>query len=476
MRATFIPPIKCLLLLAVLIMLGPACNKQNFLSKKPSTNLLVPTTLSDFQALLDNVKVFGLVPVLGEASADNYYVSYAAWQAMVARELNAYVWAKDIYAGQGGQLDWNIPYQQVFYSNVVLDGLRDMKKSPDSLAMWNALEGAALFCRAFAFYNLAQLFAPVFDEGTASSDLGIPIRTSSAIDTLSNRATVRATYAQIISDLQQAAAILPNGLPGGTLNRPVKVCAQALLARVYLSMRNYSSARTYADSALRVDSMLMNYDTLNLNLTFPVNLFNPETLYQASFLGAPSSAPYFSAISAGYPTTWIDSGLIRSYDTNDLRLQVFYRTRNNGATFFLKGGYTGTIYPFGGLAVDELLLIRAEGAARAGDAVAAMADVNTLMRKRWKGGTFNGYSVASVAEALDTVLLERRKELAFRGLRWMDLRRLNKEGANINLRRILVDGTNTKQDTLAPNDLNYTLPIPPDVIGLNGAIQQNARR
>ena len=101
-----------------------------------------------------------------------------------------------------------------------------------------------------------------------------------------------------------------------------------------------------------------------------------------------------------------------------------------------------------------------------------MTDINSLLRKRWRRGSFTGYPAGSAGDALDTVLLERRKELAFRGLRWTDLRRLNKEGANITLTRIL-NGTTY---TLAPNGLNYTLPIPPDVISLNKAIQPNSRQ
>jgi len=470
--------LKLIWLLPAFFTLVLACNKQKFLEKKPSSTLLVPTTLSDFQALLDNLKVFGLVPTLGEASADNYYVSYGSWQGMTKREMNAYVWAKDIYGGEGAQQDWNTPYQQIFYANVVLDGLKGVKSITDSAAEWNALEGSALFCRAFAFYNLAQLFAPVYDSGTAKTDPGIPLRTSSSIDTLSARSTLQATYDQILSDLNQAEAFLPGGSAGRTLNRPVKACAQALLARVYLSMRNYSMAQASADKALVTYPQLMDYNDLSLT-PVPISTFNPETLYQASFLGAPSLFTYFTALSALYSTTWIDTGLLRSYDTSDLRLAIFFRTRNHDTTLYLRGGYSGSLYPFGGLATDELLLISAEGAARAGDAAAAMAKVNILLGKRWKKGTFSGYPVTTAPAALDTVLLERRKELAFRGLRWTDLRRLNKEGANITLQRILVDTSNGQVNslkfTLAPNSLNYTLPIPPDVISLNAAIQQNSR-
>jgi hypothetical protein len=464
----------CIVLL--IAALGLACNKQKFLDKKPTTTLLVPTTLSDFQALLDNVKVFAVVPALGEASADNFYVSYTTWQTMTPREYNAYVWARDIFSGQGGQLDWNVPYQQVFYANVVLDGLKGMKVNVDSVAEWNAVKGAALFCRAFAFYNLAQLFAPVYDSATAGSDLGIPLRTSSGIDTLSARSTVRATYDQILSDLHDAESLLPGGLPGKILNRPVQACAQALLARVYLSMRNYTLAKAYADRALQTNSSLMDFNDLPTTGTpVPISQFNPETLYQASFLGAPGLAAYFSNLSAAYPATWIDTGLLRLYDTSDLRLAILYRSKNNDTTFYLRGSYAGSLYPFGGLAVDELLLISAEGAARTGDAGTAMNDINMLLSKRWRKGTFTGYPVGSVEAALDTVLLERRKELAFRGLRWTDLRRLNKEGANITLTHILPGPTNTVKAILAPNSLNYTLPIPPDVLSLNSAILQNPR-
>src|ERR1700749_4166619 len=116
MTETILYRIKWALLLIALPVCWQACSKKAFLDAKPTTNLLVPTQLTDFQALLDNTTVFGLGPTLGEASADNYYfATYTYWNNLDTREKNAYIWSPDIFAGQGGQLDWNTPYQQVFY-------------------------------------------------------------------------------------------------------------------------------------------------------------------------------------------------------------------------------------------------------------------------------------------------------------------------------------------------------------------------
>jgi hypothetical protein len=460
---------RTILLLAVLV-LGQGCHKQ-FLDAKPSTTLLVPTTLTDFQALLDNTGVFGQVPTLGEASADNYWFPDSTWLGLDTREHNAYIWAPDIFGGQGGQLDWNTPYQQVFYANVVLDGLSNIKYNADSVAQWNALEGSAHFLRGYAYYNLAQVFAPLYDPN--KDTLGIPLRWHADITVLSKRYTNWQTYQQILNDLDSAENLLPASLPNNYRNRPNKLAAQAMLARVYLSMRNYLKARAYADSALQGYSTLMDYNTLNLGKGLPFILLNSETLYQAGFLGSSvqQGATYFSVLGGGFfANTRIDTGLIQSYDSNDLRLMAYYRYKLHDSSY-LKGSYTGNYSPFGGLATDELYLIRAEGAARAGDAATAISDVNTLLSKRWKTGTFTGYTVGSAQEALDTVLLERRKELPFRGLRWTDLRRLNAEGVHTTtLTRSLFGQTYM----LKPNSDLYTLPIPPDVINLSG-MPQNPR-
>ena len=453
-----------LLLLVLTGMFAGSCHKDDFLGKNSNSSVIVPTTLTDFQSLLDNDLVMGFVPALGDLSADNYFMDDALWQTAGTRVQNAYIWKPDIFDGQGNDEDWDLPYQQVYYANVVLDGLPQVKTDNSNIATWNSIKGQALFTRAFAFYNIAQLFAPVYDETTAAMDAGIPLRLSQDVKAPTVRSTVQQTYDQITGDLQAASALLPAKVAMTYVNRASRPAALALLARVYLSMRKYDSAKIYADSVLLTNSSLLNYSGFSTSLPIPFSRQNAEILYQGSFVHYTD----YKQVLTGYlyPGSMIDTNLIRSYDSNDLRPALYYLYLGGVDTFTLKGSYAGSVFPFGGLAMDEVYLVRAECRARAGDINGAASDLNALLVDRWKPGTFNGYSFTSQAQALDTVLLERRKELPFRGLRWSDLRRLNKEGANITLTRMI----NGMADTLAPNSKLYVLPIPPDVLQLSGIV------
>jgi len=452
-------------LLSILLLTGLGSCKKAFLDQLPSTLLVVPSTLADYQQLLDNTLVMGQTPVLADVSADNYYLPYASWQSIDSRERNACIWASDIYSGQGKVDDWDVPYQQVFYANVVLEGLSTIPLTTMNRQQWQNTQGSALFLRAYAFYNLAQLFTPAWDSSTAGTDPGIPLRLHSDVTAPSVRASVAATYAQITGDLQLARSLLPPTLPTLNPNRPSQPAALALLARIFLGLRAYGPAGRYADSALQLCDSLIDYNTLNLSSRFPFNALNAETLYQSNVLT-------YTQFLAGivYPNTIVDSALYASYAANDLRRSAFYQLSAAGHPN-IKAGYAGLIWPFTGLATDELYLIRAECAARSGNTSAALAGLNTLLRHRFKAGTFVPVSAATPAGALDIILSERRKELPFRGLRWTDLRRLNQEGRNITLTRVL-NGTTYR---LLPGSSRYTLPIPPDVLQANPTMQQNER-
>jgi starch-binding outer membrane protein, SusD/RagB family len=443
--------ITFILLAGVAMLLS--CNKNDFLNKKPSSDLLIPATLPHFQALLDNDLVMQETPELGELSTDDLYLdsSSNSWVKISLVERNAYAWAIDIFGKKGTSGDWDLPYQQVFYANIVLEGLQKVTVNSNNAEQWNALQGAAYFNRAYAFYNLAQVFAPVYNSSTAGSDLGIPLRLTSDIGQVSARASVMDTYDRILSDLQKASSLLPSLPDRAHLNRPSKAATLAMLARVYLSMRKYDSAGLYADSCLTIYSTLIDYNPIMPRDTiFYFQKTNDETLYQSHIL---STSTAIGALA--YPCI-VDSNLYRSYADSDLRKYIFFhKTRNGPIT--ANTDYAGTVYLFSGLAIDEVTLIKAECLARIGQNGPAANCLNNLLINRWVKNSFVAYTAATVT--VDTILAERRKELVFRGLRWTDLRRYNADGLNITLTRWLTD-------TLKPNDQRYVLPIPPDVTGL----------
>ena len=447
------------------------CRKA-FLAQKPSTNLLVPNSLTVIQQLLDNQNVMNLTPALGEVSGDNIWFSDLEQTKLSAKEFNAYIWASDIYEGQGLVSDWDNPYSEVFYANTVLQGLAAITPDSTDQTEWNTLKGWALFCRGYAFFNIAELFAKPYDSATAASDPGIPIRLSPDINVKTTRSTMQASYTQILNDLNAAEILLPAAIPANNLNRPSRLAVQALLARIYLSVRDYKDAKLYADSVLKGHPDLLDFnsvaqDTLSTVLVPFHNTTMPEVIYQSNMPPASTATTVLEALVC--TGCFVDTSLMASYASNDLRRAIFYRSVGVD-TFSLKGTYAGSVFLFSGLATDELYLIRAECGAREGDTAAARSDLNKLLMDRYRTGTFAGYSFGSAAEALDSILVERRKELAFRGIRWSDLRRFNQEGRAVMLYRTV----NGHTYSLPPGSDLYTLPIPPDVLNLSG-IQQNPR-
>lgn len=453
--------------LSILLIAGisgiTGCEK-SFLDKKPSSQIIVPKTLDDFQKLADNMYLLTASPALPLLSSDDYFFSSdAVWQATTAVERNSYVWAKDIYNGRINIDDWNYPYKAVFYSNVILDGLKDVSINAGNAGDWSQIKGSALFTRGYSNYNLLDCFAMPYDEATAASDPGIPIRLSSNIDEIAQRSSVAQSYQQVIDDVTQAIPLLSATVPASNRNRPSKPAAYALLARVYLSMRKYDKAELYADSTLTLYNKLIDYNSISQTSTTPFTINNDETIVRYTTVNA------YAALSISSTTSLIDSNLVKEYKTNDLRKAIYFRVITGG--FGIKRGYAGNgTPPFTGLATDEVYLIKAECLARRNMVPESMAMLNSLLVKRYRTNFFVAATANDRTEALDVVLKERRKELVFRGARWSDVRRLNKEGANIVMKRF-VNGALVE---LKPNSPLYALPIPDDEIAASG-IQQNVR-
>lgn len=448
------------IILLTLFILGTGCKK--FLNEKPDQKLETLTRISDLQALLDNDQIVNQKnPRAAEVGADDYYLTDDGWKGLNEFDKRMYTWGKQKLFPEGSSSDWSNAYVVVNIANTVLSNMDNVFRMPGDQEDWNDVKGQALFLRGQAFLQVALIWAKAFDEATAATDPGIPLRLSPDSNIKTTRATLKQTYDQIISDLKMAAELLPP--LSKHMVRPSKAAAYALLARIYLSMRKYTDMGAYADLSLKIKNSLKDFSSLNEghagSFPFAPRFSNEEEIiFESGMMNAPA---------LNLMTARIDSGLYASFSANDLRKKLFFRS-NSTTTFGFRGNYTGSWTLFSGLATNEVYLMRAEYNARAGNVSAAMADLNKLLEMRFARNTFVPLTAGSAKVALLLVLIERRKELMMRGLRWMDIKRLNKENANIILRRTV----NGETYVLPPNDPRYAMPIPEDVIRITG-IEQN---
>ncbi|HUN01251.1 MAG TPA: RagB/SusD family nutrient uptake outer membrane protein [Niabella sp.] len=432
-----------------------SCKK--YLEEKSDKSLVVLETLSDLQGLLDNASIMNLkTPGFGQTSDDDYFVSESNYNSFGENDKRAYTWTLDTY---GFPNDWAYSYNAIYNSNFCLEQISKIEKTSKNKDAWNNVRGSAYFYRGFYFLNLAWEYAKAYDESTYESDLGVPLRLNSNFNIPSIRANVKETYEQAILDLREAVNLLPDN-PQYQM-RPSKAATYGTLARAYLSMRKYDSAYKYADLALKIKNDLLDFNSseVSINTLVPIKPQNPEIIFYTTQSGSYTPKASFFALT--------DTVLYNLYSEDDLRKTVYFLP-NGGYTSF-KGWYSGASNVFfSGIATDELYLIRAECNARLERLTEALIDLNALLIKRWKTGTFLPISVSTTQQALIIILQERRKELTMRGLRWIDIKRLNKEGFNISPRREVGGIT----FNLLSNDPKFALPLPQAIIDITG-MQQN---
>lgn len=448
----------------ILVVLFVGCS-QDDLNIKPDQSILVPTTLDDFQSLLDNSSlVMNKEPGIVSIVDDDFISSDAGYIAFNTNvERNAYTFQPEIYEGLNIS-DWGIPYTQIFYANIVLDGWKNLTQNEQESIRGKQIKGEALFYRAWAFYELATVFAAPYQEVQASKLPGIPLKLSSDINIHPSRGSLMDTWMQIEKDGIDALNLLPEKT--SLVTRPSKVAANAFLAKFYLQMGKYDLALSYANAALIGQPDLLDYNTLNPASARPFprevpGYNNPEVIFYSELLG-------YSYLRSTEVT--VTPELYQQYAINDLRKSLFFKANNTGSYNF-RGSYSGVSSLVGGLSTDEMYLIKAECLARTGDKDKAMDTLNFLLQKRWKSGTFVPLNASTETGALSIILGERRKELVARGERYRDLKRLNLEPSRkVNIERV-IQGIHY---ILPANDPKYVFPIPDQEILLTG-IAQNPR-
>lgn len=439
-------------LLVILTFFLPSCEK--FLEEKPSAKIASPSSFEDVELLLkDYGKLNAVYPFAAEVASDNFFVSDVHLNGASERERKTYRWEPNDDVAPF----WSFPYSAIFSTNIIMETLDNIETN--ELHRKKRLYAMALFWRAFYHYALADLFCKPYTSSSAETDLGIPLKRTADINDIPKRSTVKETYDFIIGDIKVAIRSLDEEL--SNKYQPNKAAGYGLLARIYLAIGNYREAGLYADSSLRLQSSLMDYNNINTSQNIPFIARNEEVI-----LDVQASVSNLLNRARGR----VDTSLVKAYDEQDLRLKAFF-TQNADGTKGFKGHYSGAsaAIQFVGLATNEMYLIRAEANVRAGEVDKALVDLNVLLEKRLDKNGFSKVDVRDKDKLLEVVLLERRKELLFRCLRWSDLRRLNQEDR---LQQVLFRGLDEGILTLEPKSNRYVFKILRESILFSG-IEQN---
>ncbi len=395
-----------------------------------------------------------------------------------------------------GEAFWRESYQLIVGVNSVLDGIATFRSNGSVLALaasqqlqLSHAEGENHFLRAFAYFNLVRVFGmPYYNNPSANP--GVMIKNDANPQNIPARSTVEQTYVQIIRDLQQAAALMQGTATG--LNSQVSLGAVwALLSRVYLYMGGTSAnpssqynqlATTYADSVINKGgyTLLQGQNYVNMfvadingSLGRKNGTSNPEIIfaydhstpiYRSWINSFYHYLNYYGTTFGGFYPSASYQGLLTSGDLRKNFLQVNSVTGRMETTKYdvsVIAFYASppVIY----LRLAEAYLNRAEAKAKTGDAAGALADLNTIHQR----AALTAYTGLSGSALMDSILVERRRELAFEGHSSFDDFR--------NGRPMIrpAGDTGGAPFVIQPDDPKVVMRIPFDDIATNPKLKQN---
>ncbi len=315
---------------------------------------------------------------------------------------------------------WTYIYQAINGANNILAGVPAVSDPLLTTTEKNQLLGEAYFIRALAYFDLARGWGgvPLVLTPTRSKENGQGTR----------RATLTATYDQVLADLTQAETLLPDAT---TRNRAVKATARGLRARLHLYRQQWADAEAYATQVLSNSA----YGLVTPYRAFSTAPFlTSESVLEISYSNADANTMWNnwfpSALGGQYNFQPVPAAisLLNDPTVGGGRSALLASTTINGAAAVYGNLYSRSAQrddPSYVLRVAELYLIRAEARARQGKLPLALADLNAVRSRA-------GVPASAAATAADLLLAienERRVEFAFEADRWFDLVRTGRAGA-----------------------------------------------
>jgi hypothetical protein len=395
---------------------------------------------------------------------------------------------EDVFDYTHNRMDiWTPNYKIIQQANLIIDNV----SNDETRATVLEAKAEALFCRAFAYFNLVRVYGRPYYQGAVTSP-GAILVTSSSDNGKRARNTVQETYQQVISDLMAS-------IPAYTSNRGSSYASiyasYGLLSRVYLYMTGtFTSAdQHYADSVVKYSTLVMDgtyalvqgadfityFNNQNTAAAATEDIFATNTGSTTASLLHSIFTP-ISGTSAGLYAPSPDLLALINAEPGDLRRKQFkvgtftYSTFPDDSIATIKYNVSGTgattrysFSPIRHLRLIEIYLNRAEAYAKSGNNTAALQDLNVV---RNRAGLTAADALTGQA-LFDAIFDQRRIELAFEGHNAFDYFR-----NGLTMKRSYESSVTagiTAVSTVNATDAKVVLRIPLTEIELNSALQQN---
>lgn len=427
---------KIIILLSVFAASFSAVSCDNYLDIEPEGKI-IPKTVDDYRKVITTAySKYPQHKSLTALRTDELLLDEYSSDFMSYREV---VMWKDTNQDQATTpFQWEAFYSVIFYANQIInEGQETMEASPEK----DQIIAEAYALRAYAYFDLVNLYGKPYQASTAASDRGVPINLSLDLEKTLPASSVAEVYAQVHSDLEKSAALMNLDTQADNVRyRFSKSALAAFNARVSLYEQNWDEALKNAETALSINNSLVN---LNNESTVPNHYTSPEAILSLdnTFIGA-----------LKFSTT-ASSELIASYDqVNDLRFKLYFE--KSGADYkVIKVGDAQFRVSF---RVSELYFIKAEALLKSNRLGESKSTLNEVLKNRY---TVTGFAnvqanVASMnaTQLMAFILEERNREFALEGQRWFDLRRANQKQ--------IIHSIGGTDYILQQNDVRYTIEIP----------------
>ncbi|NCC88205.1 MAG: RagB/SusD family nutrient uptake outer membrane protein, partial [Clostridia bacterium] len=326
---------------------------------------------------------------------------------------------------------WSSAYSAINRANNVIYAIdNELVDDADFEQYKDQLKGEALFIRAVCHFELVRFFAKPYNVNTpgSNSQIGVPYRKSPSIspDSLDlARASVEDVYTNIILDLQESKTLLENVGAMTSTSFASAMSSTAMLARVCFFKGDYNLASEYSNDVISGSYYQLSENVSDI-FTLSGNEYNPEVIFQIVNISTDNSNSLIDAYSRSKnPLFQTNADIYNLYDENDTRRNlitkyfvIYYIKKYDESVVEGESQPLNRVY----LRLAEMHLIRAESNLIPGgpnNSTYAFDSYNAL-RQRAFGENYVPETVA-LGDLLDSVRLERRRELCFEGDRYHNL-------------------------------------------------------